>query len=148
MKTQAIVGLDLKIWHVSSTYPHSIHDLTILRESGALELISAEKKGLGDSAYVGEPNVIVPFKRPPRRQLTRAQKLFNKQLSHVRITVENTFKRVKDFKIISHTYRGDYHKLDEFNCVFKLVCALVNFSFENHPLYRQRRSIKDLPDSI
>src|SRR5690348_7398786 len=94
MKTQVVIGLDLKIWHVSSTYRHSIHDLTILGGSGALELISAEKKGLGDSAYISEPNVIVPFKKPPRRQLTRAQKLFNKQLSHVRITAENTFKRV------------------------------------------------------
>jgi hypothetical protein len=148
MKTQCVVGLDLKIWHVSKTYPHSVHDLTVLRDSSALEFISAEKKGLGDSAYVGEKNMIVPFKKPPQRTLRRNQKLFNKQVSHVRITVENVFKRVKDFKIITQTYRGDYHNLDEFNCIFKLVCALVNLMFEKHPLYRQMRSIKDLPDSI
>jgi len=75
------------------------------------------------------------------------QKLFNKQASHVRI-VEDVFKRVKDFKIISEKYRGDYHKLDEFNCIFKVVCALVNISFKTHPLYRQKRSIKDLPNSV
>ena len=92
--------------------------------------------------------MIVPYKKPPRRQLRRNEKLFNKQVSHVRISVENVFKRVKDFKIISQIYRGDYHKLADFNCIFKLVCALVNLMFEKHPLYRVMRSIKDLPDSI
>ena len=101
MKTQCVVGLDLKIWHVSDTYPHSIHDLTVLRDSSAFEFISQEKKALGDSAYIGEPNVIVPYKKPPRRQLRRNEKLFNKQVSHVRIIVEQVFKRVKDSKIIS-----------------------------------------------
>jgi hypothetical protein len=148
MKTQCLVGLDLKIWNVSDTFPHSIHDLTLLRDSSAFEFISQEKKALGDSAYIGEPNVIVPYKKPSRRQLRRNEKLFNKQVSHVRIIVENVFKRVKDFKIISQIYRGDYHKLADFNCIFKLVCALVNLMFEKHPLYREMRSIKDLPDSI
>jgi len=148
MKTQCAVGLDLKIWDVSDTYPHSVHDLTVLRGSDAFEMISQENRGLGDSAYIGEPRMLTPFKKPRGRQLRQREKLFNKQISHVRITVENVFKRVKDFKIISETYRGDYHKLGDFNCVFKLVCSLVNLGFEKHPLYRQMRSVKNLPDTI
>ena len=148
MKTQCAIGLDLRIWDVSATHPHSVHDLTVLRQSDAMEMISEEKKALGDSAYIGEANIITPFKKPRGRRLRRGEKLFNMQVSHVRILAENVFKRVKDFKIISTIYRGDYHKLEEFNCIFKLVCALVNLMFEKHPLYRQKRSIKDLPDTI
>src|SRR5579872_7336191 len=97
--------------------PHSTHDLTVLRESDALELISEQRKVLGDSAYQGEANLIVPFKKPRKRNLRLKEKLFNKQVSHVRIIVENVFKRVKDFKIISKKYRGDYHELEEFNSI-------------------------------
>ena len=74
-----------------------------------LSSLSLKKKALGDSAYIGEPNVIVPYKKPPRRPLRQNEKLFNKQVSHVRISVENVFKRIKDFKIINQIYRGDYH---------------------------------------
>lgn len=92
--------------------------------------------------------MVTPFKKPRSRELTQEQKLFNEQISHVRITVENAFKRVKDFKIISNTYRGDYHKLDQFSCIFKLVCSLVNLQLEKHPLRKELRSIKDLPNAI
>lgn len=121
MKTQAAVGLDLKIWDVWSTYPHSVHDLTVLRESRVPGLLSNSKKAVGDSAYQGEPNFVVPHKKPRGRELSRQQKLYNKQVGHVRVAVENVFKRLKDFGIISDIYRGDYQKLDDsivfLNCV-------------------------------
>jgi hypothetical protein len=148
MKTQIVVGMDLKIWDVSETYPCSVHDLTVLRQSSVPGFLSEEIQALGDAAYVGEPHVQTPFKKPRGRELKRAQKLFNKKISHVRISVENTFKRLKDFKIISTVYRGDYHKLEDFNCIFKLVCALVNIDFEKHPLRRNLRNLKDLPNTI
>ena len=146
MKTQAAIGLDLTIWNV--TDPHSVHDLTVLCNSSLKNLLSQERKGLGDTAYIGEANVVTPHRKPRGRELTQKQLLFDKQVSHVRIAVENAFRRVKDFKIISDTYRGDYHKLEEFNCIFKLVCALVNLSFRKHPLRREMRTAKKLPDSI
>ena len=55
MKTQCAIGLDLRIWDVSATHPHSVHDLTVLRQSDAMEMISEEKKALGDSAISGRP---------------------------------------------------------------------------------------------
>ena len=149
MKTQVAVGLDLRIWDVSNTYPGSVHDLTILRQSTVpAELLSDTSKALGDSAYIGESNVLTPCKKPPRGELKAAQKLWNKQVSHVRIVVENTFKRLKDWKIISNIYRGNYHKLGEFNDVFKVVCALVNIDFEKHPLRRNLRSLRELPKAL
>jgi hypothetical protein len=147
MKTQVTSGIDLRIWNVGDTKPHSVHDLTLLRQSSVGKLLSKKRKGLGDSAYQGGANMIVPFKRR-KGHLTESQKLFNNQVSHVRVTVENIFKRVKDFQIIKGIYRGDYHKLSEFNCIFKLVCSLVNLQLEKHPLWREQRSIKTLPDTI
>lgn len=142
MKTQISIGLDLNIWDVSATHPHSVHDTTVLHESAVPALLSDRKRALGDSAYQGEPNFVVPFKKPRGRELKRAQKLFNKQLSHVRVAVENVNKRIKDFRIVSDVYRGDYHKLDEFNTAFKLVCALVNIHFQKHPLRRKPSTLK------
>lgn len=145
LKTQIVLGFDLKIWSVSDTYPHSVHDLNVLRRSEIYPLLSDKKKGLGDAAYQGDPTMIAPFKKPRGGELKRSQKLFNKQLSHVRVAVENVFKRVKDWKVISDVYRGNYHNLDEFNCIFKLVCSLVNITFQNHPLRREQRALKKLP---
>lgn len=143
MKTQVAVGLDLTIWDVSATYPHSVHDLQVLHGSIVPSLLTEEKKALGDSAYQGEPNFVVPFKKPRGRELKRSQKLFNKQLSHVRVAVENVFKRVKDFHIVSDIYREDYHNLGNFNIIFKLVCALVNIHFQKHPLRRTPTKLKN-----
>jgi hypothetical protein len=145
MKTQIAVGLDLKIWDVSSTYPHSVHDLKVLDESMVPGLLHEQKKALGDSAYQSAPNFVTPFKKPRGGELKRSEKLFNKKLNHVRVTVENVFKRVKDFRIVSNIYRGDYHNLQEFNVIFKLVCALVNIHFQKNPIRRnqaQRQKLK------
>jgi len=145
IKTQAAVGLDLKIWDVSASYPCSVHDRTIFQQSAVIGKLAPNKLALGDRGYLAEPNFIVPFRKPPRRALTQAQKLFNKQHSHVRVAVENVFKRVKDFKIISGVYRGDIHALNEFNIIFKLVCSLTNLHFEHHPLYAYPARVLKLP---
>jgi len=44
MKTQIAVGLDLKIWDISGTHPHSVHDLTVLRGSRIPAMLSNTKK--------------------------------------------------------------------------------------------------------
>ena len=94
--------------------------------------------------YQGEKDFITPFKKPQKRPLPSQQKLFNKQLNHVRVTVENVFKRVKDFHIISDIYRGDYRDLPRFNVIFKLVCALVNIHFQKRPIRREQAQRKKL----
>ena len=131
---EVAVGLNLRIWDVSNTFPHSVHDLTVLHSTNVPTLLSEEKKAVGDSAYQGEPNFVIPIKKPRTRELKRSEKLFNKQVSHVRVAVENVFKRIKDYHIISDIYRGDYHKLADFNIIFRLVCAIVNIQFQRHPI--------------
>src|SRR5690349_17420698 len=64
LKTQIAVGLDLRIWDVSNTYPYSIHDKTVLNETNVPEWLSNENLALGDLAYKGAPNFIVPHKKP------------------------------------------------------------------------------------
>lgn len=145
MKTQIAVGLDLRIWDVSSTYPFSVHDKTVFQESKIPHWLSDRKLALGDLGYKSLPNVIVPHKKPRGRELTSSEKLFNYQLAHVRVAIENIFKRVKDYRIISEIYRRDYHKLEQFNCIFKVVCELVNIHTQTHPVRRQLSSMRKLP---
>ena len=78
-------------------------------------------------------------------ELTSSEKLFNYQLAHVRVAIENIFKRVKDYRIISEIYRRDYHQLEQFNCIFKVVCELVNIYTQTHPVRRQLSSMRKLP---
>jgi len=147
MKSQIAVGLDLKIWNVSKTKPNSVHDTKVFQGSDMAAYISGKRKPLGDSAYQGQPHFIVPIKQQKGKKLNKKEKLFNKQVSHVRIIVENVFKRIKDYRIISDIYRGNYHNLDEFNSMFKVVCSLVNLHFQRHPLYEYQSKIKKLPKS-
>ena len=111
-------------------------------------LIVGTEKAVGDSAYQGEPNFVVPIKKARARELKRSEKLFNKQVSHVRVAVENVFKRIKDYHTISDIYRGDYHKLADFNIIFRLVCAIVNIHFQRHPLRQSLRTLKQLPTAV
>ena len=44
-----------RIVHVSECYKGSIHDLTVLRESGLLEYVEDNVQIIADKGYVGEP---------------------------------------------------------------------------------------------
>lgn len=59
----------------------------------------------GDKGYVGEPQINTPQKKPPKRELTAAQKQQNKELSSKRILVEHLIRLVKIFRVASERFR-------------------------------------------
>ena len=68
--------------------------------------------------------------------LTDEQQKYNKHLSQMRVIVENTFARWKQWKILQGVFRhlrGSRHQLD-LNHIITVVAALTNRHIKKHPL--------------
>lgn len=128
-KTQIIVNENGEIRAVSGSFPGSVHDLELFRQSGAAKRIPEEVTAGGDSGYQGLHNelpkhsVFVPHKATRGHPLTPDQKLVNRELSSIRIRVENTLAELKHFKILADRFR---HALELYDDIFLSVVALVN----------------------
>ena len=125
LKTEIITNLQGRIVAVSKTYPGRYHDLSIRR--GGKELPPSSMV-LADSAYQGlqreHENLIIPFKKSKKKPLTAGQKEYNSKLSRVRVRVENKFREMKIFRILSHTYRN---KRVKYGLIINIIAGLVNF---------------------
>lgn len=85
-------------------------------------------KLLADSGYQGiksiHKNSELPIKSSKKRLLLRKEKRINKELSSVRILVENVIGKVKFFKIVSDIYRNRRRR---FSLRFNLIAGIYNF---------------------
>lgn len=128
-KTQIIVNEQGEIRSVSASAPGSDHDLELFRQSGATQQIPEDVTAGGEAGYQGLhdelPNhsVFVPHKAMRNHPLSEDQKLVNRELSSIRIVVENTLAELKHFKVLADRYR---HSLDSYDDTFRSVVALVN----------------------
>lgn len=50
--------------------------------------------------------VVIPNKKPPNQELTIAQKRQNRKKAKERIVVEHTLAHIKQFQVLSQTYRN------------------------------------------
>ena len=66
---------------------------------------------------------LIPIKKSKRKELSEADKAFNKELSRRRIVIENINAQIKVFKIMSYPSRNRRrrHLLRT-----KLICAILN----------------------
>lgn len=89
-----------------------------------------------------------PYKKPKNGTLTEEQKQYNKRLSQMRVIVENTIARVKQWKILKGTFRH-YHEdkgqLD-LNQILTVVVALTNRNIRKTPLRRSTWTAADWND--
>ncbi|CAF2990154.1 unnamed protein product, partial [Rotaria sp. Silwood2] len=69
-KVQIACDFYHRIVHVSECYHGSVHDITILRESGLLEHTEEAVQIIADKGYIGEQYVITPKKKPYKGELT------------------------------------------------------------------------------
>jgi len=105
------------------------HDLELFKQSGVhlLEDILL----VADKGYQGITSIhafsLTPFKKPRGGELTDLQKLFNRNLSSYRITIEHVNRTIKRFKIFQNRYRNKQcnHLLR-----FSIVCGICNFELE------------------
>jgi hypothetical protein len=128
LKTQVQIAPDGGLQAVSDSVPGSVHDLTLLRQSGTLERLEAGA-AMFDSGYQGvqkdapERQFYHPFRASRGHPLTAEQKAWNQLLSHFRIRVEHTLAQLKIYDVLSQVYR---HRRAGYHRVFCIVAALTN----------------------
>ncbi|MCA1597869.1 MAG: transposase [Chloroflexi bacterium] len=127
-KTLIVVNERGRLRYVSPSVPGAIHDLTLLRQSGALEEIPPALSLMADSGFQGLHNdaparsVALPYKGSKAHPLTSEQKLHNALLSRVRIVVENTLAEMKHFRILADVFR---HPIEMYDRIFVAVAGFV-----------------------
>ncbi len=136
LKVQIACDFHHRIVHVSECYHGSVHDITILRDSGLLEHVNDSVQIIGDKGYIGEENVVTPRKKPHGRELTDEDKDFNRDINSARAAIENINQRLKTYAILGGVYRGaidDFHKATK---IVQVVSALCNLNLNKHPIRR------------
>jgi len=82
-----------------------------------------EKQGfLGDKAYEGEPQVIIPKKKPKKGELSQEEKDENNWISSKRVIIEHVIRLLKIFKVMQERFRL---RRGRYESVAKLICGLV-----------------------
>ena len=128
-KTQIITNEQGEIRDVSVSVPGSMHDLELFRQSEVAQNIPQEVTAGGDAGYQGlhdelpDHSVFTPHKARRNHPLTEDEKLANRELSSIRIVVENTLAELKHFKVLADCFR---HDLDLYDDCFRAVVAIVN----------------------
>jgi hypothetical protein len=142
-KTQYVTTYDGVILQTSTAVEGSKHDFAIFKESvptfpGNLPhgqgiapdgQCARRLKYIADSAYVGLDKIVtqhdsrVSRKRKPGKNLTPAEKAYNRALAKIRIRVEHAIRRVKVFRVMGDRYRNPRKKYAIIN---DIVCGLVN----------------------
>lgn len=95
---------------------------------------------LGDSAYPLSLNLITPFK--DNGHLSNAQKKFNKIHSTCRVSIENSFARLKQrFRQLYHLKLVSPLRICHF---IKACCVLHNMSINDKVLFANEENPEDL----
>lgn len=102
-------------------------DINLFRETQSL--FDVGQKFIGDKAYLGEPAITTPYKKPRKAELSSQQKEDNKQLSSRRIGVEHLICLVKIFRVASEKFRLARHR---YSLIIMAVCGLVRFRLNRH----------------
>lgn len=83
---------------------------------------------MGDKGYQGikriHGNSQIPHKKPRGKKLEKEQKKQNRALAIRRIVVENIYRNLKIFRILSERYRN---RGKRFSLRFNLIAAIYNY---------------------
>jgi hypothetical protein len=117
------------VW-VGGPVPGSVHDLTITRLFGILTMLMAGEFILADKGYIGEWQIITPFKGKSH-QLTVMEKEVNLWLGSIRWIVEHVLLRIKNFHCVNIKWR---HARELHSTVFFVICEIVNIDMYFRPV--------------
>lgn len=119
LKYEIGIGFGGELHWVAGAQPGSVHDLTLLRHFGLLRHLKPHELLLADKAYIGEWQILTPFRKPETLQ----EMAFNKYLSALRMPVEHVFALFKAWKCLSTPWR---HSLLLHPVVFYVIAQIVN----------------------
>jgi hypothetical protein len=106
LKVQIACDFNHRIVHVSECCRGSVHNITLLRQSGLLEYAEESVQIISDKGYIGEEYVITPKKKPQGRDLTDQEKNYNRDINSARAAIENINQRLKTYAVLVSIYRG------------------------------------------
>jgi hypothetical protein len=129
-KASIIVNENGLIRAVTESAPGRTHDLTQIRQSGHLTHIPTNVTVVADAGYDGlyknlpDHSVATAHKAQRNHPLQQAHKDMNRELSSIRIIVENVFCQLKHFKCLCDCFRHDVITMH--NAAFMTIAAIVN----------------------
>ena len=142
------VGCDLshRIVSVSDLYNGAAHDMRIIRESDLLQHQSETSRIVGDRGYRGKLGIVHPLTKRKKvsRELQALQdeKASDHELETERATIENINARLKEWAVVKGVWRGGYRPDGFINDVVRVVCALTNLIFHEHPIRLKKQPNK------
>ena len=139
IKTQIVVTKSGRVLWVSDSVPGGrVHDYPLLKRSRVMERLPKQVTKRVDLGYQGietdypDHAVVIPKKKPPKQELTKAQKRQNRKKAKQRIVVEHTLAHLKQFQVLSQTYRNRRGKNNQsYHRKIKIVAGLVNLRYES-----------------
>ena len=127
LKTQIVVTKNGRVIWVSNSVPGGqVHDYSLLKRSRVMDRLPKQVTKRVDLGYQGAASfrgkdssekclietdypdhvVVIPKKKPPKQDLTPVQKRQNRKKAKKRIVVEHTLAHMKQFQVLSQTYRN------------------------------------------
>eukprot|EP00761_Pharyngomonas_kirbyi_P006276 gb/GECH01006282.1/.p1 GENE.gb/GECH01006282.1/~~gb/GECH01006282.1/.p1 ORF type:complete len:154 (+),score=9.64 gb/GECH01006282.1/:1-462(+) len=96
-----------EVHFLSSSYPGSIHDITISEITKCRFYHQLENEWvLADAGFVGLDKVYPKVLVPKKGRVDDQEAIFNRELGSIRIVVENVFGHIQDWKICKETLRA------------------------------------------
>lgn len=125
-KTQIVVNKKGLITHKSRSTNGKRHDKKLFEQQKPS--VPPKVSLGGDLGYAGIKNLVknkvtLPIKKPKGGKLSKKDKRYNRKFSKERVIVENTIKRMKDFKLMGQKYRN---KLKDYDLKTDIISGLVN----------------------
>lgn len=147
LKVEILCDLRHRIVNVSNVVNGAMHDMRLVRESGALEQINDETHVIGDKGYIGQLGIVTPArrKRKPSREVQQLQDETTRkhELESERAAIENINERVKEWSICRYAWEQKYDDFTFINKVVQVVCALVNLILDKHPIRHDRQPLQN-----
>jgi transposase len=129
-KSAIVVNEHGLIRAVTATTPGGVHDLTHVRQAGILARIPPCVSVVADAGFDGlykdlpHHSVATAHKAQRNHPLTPDHRATNRELSAVRIIVENVLCHLKHFRILAERFR---HQVEQWHSdIFFVIAALIN----------------------
>jgi IS5 family transposase len=102
------------------------HDFKLFKRSALTIQDTIELKA--DKGYQGvkllHANSQTPHRKPPKRELSKEQKAYNRKLASERMTVEHVIAKLKVFRILQERYRN---RRKRFGLRLSLIAGIYNY---------------------
>lgn len=125
-------NLEKRILFISEAYHGACHDYAILKNEFDPQQGKwfDEIEILVDLGFLGIQKdycekVKIPIKKPPKKELTKEQKSYNKSISKIRVKVEHAIGGIKRFKILSDRLRT--RNMIRYNQIAGICAGLWNY---------------------